>query len=225
VIVVDCEQRTPEWYEARRGVITASEFDKIVTPAKLERSTQAAAYRWRLLAEWLTGKSHENGFTRDWIDRGSELEPEARRYYEALTDREIKEVGFIYRDESKRVGCSPDGLMEVNGKFERGVEIKCVLPNTHVGYLLAGTLPRELILQVQGSMFVTGLKQWDFLAYHIDMQPLLLTVKRDQRTMDALQIALDDFIATMLRERETLTRGGTLKEALEASLQMIGGGK
>jgi len=75
-------------------------------------------------------------------------------------------------------------------------------------------------MQVQGSMYVTGLKHWDFLAYHPDMKPLLLTVGRDARIIDALDIALNDFIATMLRERDILRPQNTAA-ALEASLERL----
>lgn len=221
MIIVECEQRTPEWYEARLGVVTASELDRILTPVELKKSTQAAAYRYRLLAEWLTGKPHESYSEGEWMKRGTELEDEARRYYEALTDKELRQVGFVYHDDTKLVGCSPDAIEERNGKIVGGLEIKVPAPGTHVSYLLADRLPREYILQVQGQMFVTGAGTWDWLSYHPDMKPVLLTVKRDERIIDALQLALDDFLATMLRERELLAARGSVKEALVASLEVL----
>src|SRR5262245_25267747 len=221
IILRDIEQNTPEWYAARLAIPTASEFDRIITPIKLDKSTQATAYRYRLLAEFVTGRPHKS-YTNDTIERGKMDEAQARNYYEVLTDKTLTQVGFIYGDGSKMYGCSPDGVEEIGGEIVGGCEIKCPEPHTQVGYLLSGGLPREYVLQVQGNMFVTGLKQYDFLSYHPDMRPLLLTVKRDEKVMAALQTALDDFIAVMMRERELLTNGGSLTSALEASLKMIG---
>lgn len=220
IVLRDIEQGSPEWFAARLGIPTSSEFDKILTPAKLDRSTQATGYRYRLLAEFITGKPHK-GYTNDTIERGKVVESEARTYFECLTDKTLSQVGFIYGDESRLFGCSPDGVEESNGEIVGGCEIKCPEQQTQVAYLLNGGLPREYVLQVQGNMLVTGLRQWDFLSYHPDMRPLLITVKRDEKIICALRNALEDFIATMLREREQLTNGYGLKAALEASLEVL----
>ena len=218
IVLSDIAQGSEEWHRARLGVATASEFDRILTPVELKRSTQAVSYRYRLLAEWLTGKPLES-YTNRIIERGAELEAEAREVYRFLTDNEVTEVGFIYQDDRRLIGCSPDGVIG-SGTIEKGVEIKCPDAHTHVGYLLGGKLPREYIMQVQGSMFVTGAKTWDWISYHPEMNPILLTVKRDERIIDALRIALEDFIGTMLRERALLI-GTTTKEALAASLELL----
>lgn len=219
IVLDDITQGSIEWHIARLGVVTASEFDKILTPVKLDKSTSATGYRYRLLAEWLTGKPLES-YTNRIIERGSEMEAEARDYYRFLTDTDVKEVGFIYQDEKKLVGCSPDGVICDGNTIIKGVEIKCPDAHTHVGYLLNGTLPREYILQVQGSMFVTGLSSWDWMSYHPDMRTIKLTVRRDEKIMVALMGALSDFIERMLWERKQLKREPT-KAALEASLEML----
>ena len=219
MIVIECVQNSPEWYAARLGIPTASAFDKILTPIELKKSQSAVGYRYRLLAEWLTGKPCDS-YSNKSIERGAELEAEARDYYVFTTDKEVRQVGFIYRDESKHVGCSPDGII---GDFESGVELKCPDAHTHVGYLLDGRLPREYILQVQGSMWITEAKTWDFLSYHPDMQPMLVTVGRDERVINALELAVADFVTTMLIERERLSKGTTdVNAALKASLELLG---
>src|SRR5262245_2947730 len=44
VKIIECKQYTPEWWEARRGIPTASNFDKILTPKTEKASAQQADY-------------------------------------------------------------------------------------------------------------------------------------------------------------------------------------
>lgn len=171
MIIVECEQGTPEWFQARLGIPTASEFSKIITPAKLQPSTQAETYINKLMAEWLRGKADES-FQSDWMKRGHEVEEEARDFYIFQTDVEVNQVGFCLTD-NRTYGCSPDGLME-----EGGLEAKCPSPGVHVGYLLANKVPTEYRLQILGSLLTTDRKWWDFLSYHPDMKPLIVRTWR-----------------------------------------------
>lgn len=189
MIVLDCEQGSKEWVDERLGVVTASEFSNIITPARGDYSKSATTYMHKLIAELITGKE-TTGFMSRWMERGTELEDEARRYYEFVNEVTVKQVGFVYRDERKTIGCSPDGLLENKGK---GLEIKCPSPGVMVGYLLNGVVPREYIPQVQGSMFVTGLGKWDFFAYCPGFNPLLITVERDKGYISKLQQYIHKF--------------------------------
>lgn len=197
MIILDCEQGSEEWFEARCGIPTASCFDKILTSTG-KKSTQAKSYRYKLVAEYFT-KEKVSAEQNEWMQRGVEMEAEARQYYEFMTSNKVQEVGLIYKNEDKLVSCSPDGLRE-----DRGLEIKCPAPHTHVEYLLNDKLPTKYIMQVQGSMWVSGLDKWDFLSYHPAMPHLLITVEKDEALHEALDVALDAFIKTMLSEREQL---------------------
>lgn len=197
MITLDLEQGTPEWHQARLGIPTASNFGKLIT-AGLKPSTQAEVYQNKLVAEWYTGEAEEN-FVSEAMQRGTELEPVAREAYEFATDESVEEVGFVYKDEAKLVGCSPDGLCGPHG-----VEIKCPLPSTHVSYLLSQELPVAYTGQVQGSMYVTGLEQWAFCSYCPGFPPLIIMVERDERWQAAFEPLIDKFIAGMLEKREKL---------------------
>lgn len=197
MIKVDCEQLSDEWFALRAGIPTASSFDKIFT-TKGAKSTQSIAYMNTLLAEWLTGEK-QSIKQSDWMARGIEMEPEARSAYEFITDMEVEEVGLIFKDEDRLVSISPDGLTG-----DKGLEIKCPAPGTHVGYLLAQKLPTTYIQQVQGSMYVTGLEQWDFMSFHPDMPPVIITVDRDERLQTAIDEIMQDFIGEMTLKREKL---------------------
>ena len=85
-----------------------------------------------------------------------------------------------------------------------GLEIKCPAPHTHVGYLLDGDLPKDYIPQVQGSMYVTGLPHWTFMSYHPDMTPLVVTVKRNEEYIKAMDGLIVKFLAEMNIRREKL---------------------
>ena len=202
-VLVEVEQRSDEWLKLRCGVATASCFDRIITPATGKPSASAVAYRRELLAEWLTGQPvsiKESG----WMQRGTEMEPEARAFYEFEADAEVTETGFVFLDERRLIGCSPDGLVGDDGL----VEIKCPAPHTHVGYLIDAKLPTAYIPQVQGALWVTGRRWCDFISYHPEMEPLIVRVKRDEGYIAKMAMLIEAFVATMLEERQILLSRG-----------------
>lgn len=207
MIKVNCEQGSPEWFAARTGVASASNFDRLVT-GSMRASTQANDYLYELIAEWVTGekKSIKPSY---WMERGTEMEPQARAHYQFITDNQVDQIGFIYKAKSKLVGCSPDGLV---GK--KGLEIKCPAPITHVAYLLQGECPKQYLPQLQGSMWVTGLTAWDFMSFHPDYEPLIVTVYRDP----AWQEAFDKIVAPFVKQIAALRRDPRVTQLREQRL-------
>ncbi len=210
MIVVQCEQGSKEWVQARLGIPTASCFDKIVTAAKLNavKGTTVEGYRNELLAEWRLGREVETFKGSYWTDRGLELEAAAIDLYRMLTDDDaVKLGGFVYKDEDRMVGCSPDWLTET-----AGVEVKCPSEKEHVGYLRKawgeGTLPDAHILQVQGGLWVTGLPLWRFFSYHPEFPPVLLNVTPENRYQAAFDEHLPKFIADTLAARRLFREHG-----------------
>lgn len=202
MIILDCEQLSDEWFLAHGTIPTASNFTKILS-ATGKASTQAEGYMRKLLDAWATGRVEE-GYKSEWMERGSEVEAEARDWYEFHTGADVQQVGLVYRDETRLVACSPDGLIPGGG-----FECKCPAGSTHIGYLLDGKLPTKYIPQVQGSMYVTGRKWWDFLSYHPDYNTqLLIRVARDEQYIGLLHAALTKFIAKMLEKRKALADKG-----------------
>ena len=183
--ILQLEQGTPEWMQARSGRPTASCFDKIVT-SKGEPSTQRKKYLYQLAGERIIG-TKEEGYSNAIMQRGVELESTARQLYEFVNDVEVQQVGMCLTDDEK-VSCSPDGLM-----VKSGLEIKCPTLPVHVEYLLGGKLPTTYVQQVQGSMFVTGYDRWDFVSFYPEMPPLMLRVRRDEKFISKLESALREF--------------------------------
>jgi hypothetical protein len=198
MILVDVEQGTPEWWEARLGIPTASEFDKILTPANLKPSTSAETYLNKLVGEWVRGRPDET-FKSEWMKRGNIIEPEARDFYAFQYDLEPIQVGFCKTDDG-RYGCSPDSLVGDEG----GVEIKSLSPGEMVKFIIEQRVPLKHKLQVIGCMLVTGREWWDFLAYHPDIRPPKIRVYRREvlKEITALQMELNKFCEKLLKTRE-----------------------
>ena len=157
------EQGTPEWHALRLGKVTASRFKDVMTKPRSGDglSKTAESYMLDLIAEKLTLEPQGFGGNAD-TDWGNEHEAAAIEVYEASAGRKVKRVGFVERPELPGVGCSPDGHVGVHG----GCEIKCpAKPRIHLGYLFGGVLPKEHVAQVQGCMWVTGARWWDFCSY------------------------------------------------------------
>lgn len=187
--IIQCEQGSPDWYAARLGIPTASEFGSIMTPKRMEYASAADSYIDQLIDE-LARPNVERGFGGNrHTERGKALEPEARELYAFEHDVEPHQVGFILNN-AGTLGCSPDSLIQADG----GLEIKCPDGPKHVGWLRSGKLPDEHKPQVHGSLIVTHRDWWDFLSYCPGHPRFLVRVQRDAYT-EALEKHLSRFLA------------------------------
>lgn len=180
MIINKCEQGSQEWHEARLGITTSSNFSKIITPTG-KLSTSSATYQDSLIADYIMGEPQDVFETED-MQNGIEMEPTARLFYESVKQVKVTEVGLVYLDERKTIACSPDGLIGM----DKGVEIKCPKLKTQIKRVREGILPSEYVAQVQGSMWITGFKEWDFVSYHPDYEPFIITVQRDEEFISKL---------------------------------------
>lgn len=181
--VINCEQLSEEWFKARLGVPSASNFHKVVTPTG-KQSSQLDSYVNALASEIITGSQYSS-FASDAMLRGQELEPIARASFEFEWSVEVEELGFCMREDIK-VGCSPDGMIQLDNNFE-GLEIKCPLAHNQLSYLRDGGLPTKYMQQVQGSMYVMDFDVWNFYSYHPDFaENLSVKVYRDEEFIKKL---------------------------------------
>ena len=193
--IIDCDQRSPEWHQARSGVPSASEFDKIVT-SDGSPSKQRQKYMYELVGQKL-GALPEESYTNKAIENGILREADAREMY----SRDVKpvvQVGFCIHDEG--YGCSPDGLVEEDGL----VEIKCPILSTHIEYLIKQKLPTDYVQQVQGQLLVTGRKYNDFVSYFPGLRPLVVRCYRDEVFISRLRAELLKFITELNELTEKL---------------------
>lgn len=193
--VFDCVQYSPEWYEFRRGVPTASAADRIITAVTAKPSSAARGYMCELAAE--IAHLTPNFFTENAnrpksyaMEQGTSAEPDARAYYESIRNTDVRQVGFCLSD-CGRFGASPDGLIGTPEKWEGGLELKCPLLKTQAEYLLDGVLPAEYKPQTHWQLMVTKLPFVDFLSYSIGLPPLLVRVEPDKYTETLKQLAED----------------------------------
>ena len=171
--ILNLEQGTDEWLNARLGIPTASRFKDIITPAKGDLSKSYKTYMYELIAEKLGAKNEF--FKSDYMERGNELEPQAKAVYELISNNKVQEIGMVKTDDG-RIGISPDGLIGEDG----GVEIKCPKASTHIRYMINGILPLEYKTQVQGSLWISGRKWWDFMSFHPQLNPFIIKIERDE---------------------------------------------
>lgn len=197
--IITAEQRSPEWFAARLGIATGSRFADVLAGGK---GLTRKAYAVQLALEIVTGKVLEP-FTNQAMIDGTEREPVARSEYEALTGNFVTEVGFC-RHDSVACGVSPDGLIDDDG----GVEIKCPKATTHAGYLSMPAEPPAYTAQIQGCMWVTDRKWWDFVSYHPDFPEnarlIFRRIKRDDEYISKLERSIISFADEVQAEVELI---------------------
>lgn len=198
-VFTDFTQYSPAWWDAHMGRPSASNFDRIITPAKAKLSAQADSYIAELCAEHLCytpnffterGQVPDQGPVSREVEEGTRREPESRKWYSLERNIDVEEVGGCL-SECGRFWSSPDGLI---GTREGVLELKNPKASTQAAYLLAGTLPEEYRAQVHGHLVVTGLPFVDFASYHPSMPGLIVRVEPDGFTRE-LKIALEQFWA------------------------------
>jgi hypothetical protein len=202
LILENIIQNTPEWRAEKLGKPSASRFNEILT-ATGAVSKQRDGYLYDLAAQVISGIYPES-FTSPAMEEGVRREDESRKLYEMIRGVTVKQVGIIYKDEKKKFLCSPDGIVD----NEYGLELKNVLPRTQVKYLLAGQFPAEYHFQIQGSLFITGFKRWDFLTYSPGLPPFIIECRRDERFISALAYELDAFtneLQTMIKRLQDVS--------------------
>lgn len=199
-----CEQGSEEWHFLRSGLISASSAGDIYTPTgKPATGAKVENYVNRLIAERVMGKPTESGFTSAAMERGHVIEVDARLWYEMANDVDVTEVAMLQEDD---YSCSPDGLIYSGDELIKGLEIKSPLAHTHVAYLLKNKIPTQYIPQLQVSMFVSGLNEWDFLSYHPDLEPMLITCKRDDEWIEGFVQTAESILFKVLDGIEQITK-------------------
>jgi hypothetical protein len=195
------EQNTLEWHKLRLGIPTASSFDKILTPAKRQRSSQAKHYMNRLVWEWITGEVDQDElYQNQWMQRGQEREDGAIAAYEMETETETEPGGFFTLDNGL-AGASPDRLISADGILE----VKCPLGSTQVGCAREG-VEADHTCQIQGQLWITGRKWVDVWSYHPKLPLPPKRVLRDEDFIKDLAKAVNEFIEEMLRVRADMER-------------------
>ena len=185
MIVHDVPQGSPEWFERRLALPTASCFHRILTPT-LKPATGMKTYAYELIAEALIGEQADSG-GGEFMARGTEMEPEAVAWYELHRDVDTQTVGFCTTDDGE-VGCSPDRLVGDDGLLE----IKCPSAKVFVATMM-GENEHAHRCQVQGQMWVTGREWCDLVIYNPVLPPMVTRHTVDPEWVAAFESALATF--------------------------------
>lgn len=196
--VHDFEQGTPEWFEVRAGIVTASRAKDLM--AKGQGKTRMA-YMYQLIGEVMTGEPVQVFQGNAHTERGHEMEPVARELYQQRAGTEVVQTGFIRNHEDiGGAGYSPDGLVGSDG----AVEIKSRLPHIQVELLDTGKVPRDAILQMQFGMWVADLDWCDYVSYWPGMPLFVKRIERDGALITEIRSTLVAFYAEMNEKLEKL---------------------
>lgn len=184
--IFNCQQSTPEWFSCRMGIPTASMFGTVMAKGKdggasLTRKT----YLYKLAGEIITGEPAEN-YSNDHMERGKQMEAEARDIYAFVTDLIPQQVGFI-RNGAK--GCSPDSLIGNSGVLE----VKSKLAHLTIECLLRDEFPPEHKAQCQGALWVSEREWVDIAVYWKGLPLFIKRAGRDDTYIQKLSEAVDVF--------------------------------
>lgn len=172
----ELKQGTPEWLAVRQLKLTASKAQAIANQgAGLKTLVE------ELVAEYFS-KAEKEQISNEHIERGNELEPQARALYEIEKDVFVYEVGFIeYNDYS---GVSPDGMVNYDGLLE----IKCPADKKYIQQLVSKKVPSEYMWQMQMQMLVSERKWCDYMIYNPNFKKdyMIIRVNPDEKMQDKL---------------------------------------
>ena len=193
------EQRSEEWFLARKGKVTASKIADVMAKGKGGApSLTRQKYLDQLVTERLTRDIAE-GYTNDAIQRGIDMEPAAIGAYQWVTGNMVEPAPFIQHLSIEMSGASPDGLVLSDGL----IECKCPNSNTHIEYILAGKPPAKYVPQMAWQLACTGRKWVDFVSYddRLDDESKHLFIVRYERD-DEYIAEIEEAVKLFLSEVE-----------------------
>ena len=190
------EQRSPEWFAARLGKVTASRVADVIAKTKTGPAATRINYAAELLVERLTGASPER-FTNTAMQWGADNEPAARDAYSFLRDVDVEEVGFVVHPRISDAGASPDGLVGDDGM----VEIKCPNTATHLDTLDSGKPAGKYITQMMWQMACCD-RQWcDFVSFDPrlpeELRLFVVRIDRDDDMIESLEAEVIAFLVEL----------------------------
>lgn len=193
-------QGSAEWLEARRGVVTGSRFKDARAKLKSGAPAQAAlSYAYDVARERCGGVAPAK-FQNAAMRTGTEQEPVARRLYEARTGNLVEEVGF-FTTEDKRLGLSPDGLIDDDGVLE----IKTMVSSDTLFTAMAEHDLSAYMDQCIGYLWLLG-RQWvDLVLWAPDFAHMTVhRIERDEAAIEALESDLVAFMRLVDKSETTL---------------------
>lgn len=182
--IIECDQRSPEWFAARAGRLTGSVAAAMLSKIKSGEAAARRDLRLSLALARITGRPEESDYISKEMQRGIDMEPIALGEYECATGAIVHRTGFLSCD-TVMAGCSLDGHIN---NFEGIVEYKCPKSATHYKYLREQVLPTEYRPQCLHNMWVSGAQWCDFVSFDDRFPPhLQLFIVRMERDESAIR--------------------------------------
>mgnify|MGYP007071571073 CR=1 FL=1 len=188
--IIPGEQKTDDWQQLRMGKVTGSSAKDVkgTGDAFIDQSLAIMTTEWK--PKPARGED---------VDRGNELEEEARKAYEAHTGEKTLTCAFIDRG---RIGYSPDAYKPGKGGkgIKKIIEIKSHDVPAHIAVIRKNRVPSKHMDQViHAFVTVDDCDEVDFVSYcpAFRFKPLVvITVRRRDLIMDiqTAEIAYKRFI-------------------------------
>jgi len=153
------EQRTTEWYDFRRNLITASNAYKIFeSPAQQNSLIYEKCTTNAIIKE--EGNIIRYVNTDSPLHWGQKYEPLSLSVYEQMYNTKVGEFGCIQHNIFSFIGASPDGINidPLNDRYGRMLEIKNI-----VNREITGVPKKEHWIQMQLQMESCDLDECDFV--------------------------------------------------------------
>lgn len=217
--IFDVPQNSPEWWAAKRGLPSASDFATVMAKGRDGGSSVTRkTLLYKLAGEILTEEVRDS-FSNAHTDRGHEWEDEIRRDYAFATDLPVVQVGFV---RNGRKGCSPDALVGDNGILE----IKTALNHILIEKALRNTFPAEHVAQCQGNLWITEREWIDlWMAAHPRLPLFQKRAYADEvyhhklaKAVDLFNEELDEIVAK-IRAYDDPDRQSGLRDAFKQSVE------
>ena len=152
-------QRTPEWYQFRWNLITASNAWKAFeTQSSINQLIYEKCQPLKTFEE--NGEDEKMVNTNTAMHWGQKFEPLSVMIYEDIYNSKVEDFGCIQHPTYKFLGASPDGIIieSSTGRYGRMLEIK-----NPVSREITGIPKKEYWVQMQLQMEVCDLDECDFL--------------------------------------------------------------
>jgi len=198
---INVEDSTDKWYRDRLGMITGSNFGKLIVKSKdkktytVSKSMTSEKLIYKIAWERLLKSGNvSNGLGRlnvssKEMQHGNDYEGEAiLKYQEYTGNKVISEQSFIKYDDF--IGGTPDGFVGSEGI----IEVKCPYNGgNHLKSLMTGEIyNNDYIYQIQGYLWITGRKWCDFITYDPDLiEGLQINIIRVDRNEDIINSIKD----------------------------------
>jgi hypothetical protein len=217
----DFEQGSGRWLQARCGLLTASEFDRILTPTlKIADNPKSRSHLWEMAAQRIS-RYVEPQYISDAMLRGQEDEITARELY-SKHYAPVEQCGFVTNNKwGFTLGCSPDGLVGGDGM----IEVKSRCQKFQVETICANAMPDDFLLQVQGELLVTERAWCDFISFSGGLPMIAIRIFPDETVQAAIidaaakfesriHEALAEYGATLATEKRLIPTERTIEEEM-----------